>query len=169
MNFDNIETASERIMTQPGTIGVFKIAKVEFGESKQKGTKYLKMIFEDKNSSFNHSFYMVEKALSRLQSLAKAVLGAELRGDNSNEQLIAKFTGKQVALKVTGQVSDQGKGYPNLSFGGFCKPAGEVQFLEFNSKEDEEIEAAKAAMARNTTATADVESGEPAVAAGDKW
>lgn len=176
LNFDGIEAAADRIMTQPGTIGVFKIVKPEFGESKEKHTRYLKLVFEDKTSSFSHSFYLSEKALPRLQSLAEASLGAKLTGNLNDEQIIAKFTGKEVALKVTGQVSTTGKGYPNLSFGGFCKPKGEVQFLEFNSKEVEEIEAAKAAIARNPGASADQESagtatGAPAAGAatGEQW
>lgn len=155
-NFDNVQAAAEKIMTPPGTIGVFKMSKIEFGTSKQKGTAYMKVTFDDKESSFNHSFYLVPKALSRVQALAEAV-GKSLSGNMSDELLTKTFLDKELALKVTGQVSDNGKGYPNLSFGGFCKPKNEVQFLSFNRVEQEEIEIAKAALSRNASSTADQE------------
>jgi hypothetical protein len=171
LNFDNVTAAAEKIMTPPGTIDVFKISKVEFGSSKNKQTGFMKLTFENKDSSFNHSFYFSEKALPRIQSLAEA-LGSKLAGAMTDESLTARFLNKEIGLKVTGQVSDQGKGYPNLSFGGFCKPKTEVQFLAFNSKEKEEIEAAKSAMARNSSNTADQEEANMETAGagtGEKW
>lgn len=151
-NFDNVSSAAERIMTQPGTLGIFKISEVTFGVSKEKQSPFMELTFEDKDSSFKHPFYLSEKALPRIQSVIKAVMGKEVKGNINEEQLVVMLKGKEIALKVTGQVSNKGKGYPNLSFGGFCKPKGEVQFLEFNSKENDEIAAAKAAIARNSSA-----------------
>lgn len=166
-NFDGVNEASERAMTQPGTIDIFKIAKIEFSQTKNNLKDYMKTTFENKDTGFIHNFFMTnEQTLSRIQSLAKACTGGPLKGEVTNPQLKALFVGKTVALKVTGRVGDNGKGYPDLSFGGFAKPASQLGELSFTAKEQENIDAAKEAIRAAHITNADNESAPPPTAAG---
>lgn len=149
-DFSGSKAAEELILTLPGTIGVFNIGKVEFGTSKEKGTPYMKLIFDCKQaknaegkleaqkSSFNHSFYLTGGAMDRIQYLHKVLYGVELTGTTDTATLTAKFLNKEVALKVTGQIANTGKGYPDLSFAGFAKKKEEIDQLVFSKKEENE-------------------------------
>lgn len=167
INFAGVDVAKEMSMTYPGTIAVFKIADVSFAESTNTKTPYMKVTFEEQDdngksiSSFNDSFFLSEKALPRVQSLVVDATGKKLTAAVTEEQLVIMLKGKLIALKVTGQVSTNGKGYPKLGFGGFSKPAGEVQFLNFNKQEKDSIESAKAAIAASNAGNADAEGGAP--------
>ncbi len=167
INFAGVDVAKDMSMTYPGTIAVFKIADAVFGDSTNKGTRYLKCTFEELDeagksiTNFSDSFYLTQGALPRLQSLIADAVGKKADGNVTEEQLVVMLKGKKVALKVIGQVSSNGKGYPKLGFGGFSKPASEVQFLSFNKQDKDSIEAAKAAIASSQASNADAESGAP--------
>lgn len=177
-NFDGVEAASGISMTMPGTIGLFNIGKVEFGASKEKSTPFMKLTFEcykrrendnkmvDESSSFNHAFYMSsEGALKRVQYLALVMFGQEFTGRLTEAQLTAAFLGKKVALKVSGQVGNNGKGYPDLSFAGFAKKIEECENLSFNSQEAADIRDALEAIKEARSSNSDKET-EAAPSAG---
>ncbi len=180
-NFEGVAAAEGYTMTQPGTIGLFLIEKIEFGESKTKKTPQMKLFFTckmrvdekgqlvDDNSTFNHPFYMgSDGALKRVQYLAKVIRGEEFTGRLTTAQLEATFLNKEIGLKVTGQVGDNGKGYPALSFAGFAKPAAEFKadcsILSFNSTEAAEIREALEAIASSRSTNADSEDSAGAAA-----
>lgn len=174
VNFDGVEAAVGISMTMPGTIGLFKIEKVEFGLSKEKQTPFMKLNFAcqkvrqndgtlvDEQSTFNHSFYMSPAALKRVQYLAKVMFGQEFTGSLNEQQLTIAFEAKTVALKVTGQVSDKGKGYPDLSFAGYAKSASEfiadTSILSFNAQESRDVADALEAISSSKASNADQES-----------
>lgn len=175
-NFDGVEVAGDKRFTKPGTKGVFQIAGLEFGKSKNKGAAYMKVKFEDKESSFNDSFYFVganaEKTkamLSRIQTLVYAASQSKLTGNITQAQLEAKLLGKKLGLKVSGEVANNGKGYPKLSFGGFAVPEAEVEFLEFNSDELKAIDAALEAIANSSSNNSDGEDGGHSDAPNDEF
>lgn len=155
-NFDNVPEASEKGLTDPGTKAVFTITKVEFDTSKN-GKDFGEVTFDEGQSSFWHRFYMSEGAVSRMQTLYKAALGVPLSGDVNEEQIKAALTNKRVALKVIGRVGTDGKGYPDLSFGGFAKPEAQLAELEYTPKELELIQAAKDATATYNAVQSDTE------------
>lgn len=161
-NFDGVDEASEKEFTMPGVKGVFSISKVEFATSKN-GKDYGEVTFDNVVSHFRHRFYMSEGAISRMQTVYKAATGGQaLIGNNVAESaIIAALTGKQVALKVVGRVGNDGKGYADLSFGGFAKMPGQLAELEFTPKEKELIQAAKAATANQVAASPDTEAAAP--------
>lgn len=179
--FDGVEAAQGGSLTMPGTIGIFNISEVEFVKSKEKQTTGMKFTLSAKEilvagvltpeeSSFNHTFYMTPKALNRTQYLHEVMFDTKLSGTLSEQHLIAAFKGKDVALKVTGQVGDtNGKGYPNLPYAGFAKKVSEFKsnpsILKFSSSEHLEIEEALEAMRKSRSGNADKESGEGAPAA----
>lgn len=147
-DFSQSKAAEELVLTLPGTIGLFKTSKVEFGESKDKGTPFMKLTFEsskikdeagkmvDHKSSFNHSFYLTGGAMDRIQYLHKVLYGAEMTGTIDTVTLTQKFLNKDLALKVTGQINtSNGKGYPDLIYAGFAKKPAEIDQLTFSKKE----------------------------------
>lgn len=139
LNFSGVEEAKELRMTPPGTIDVFKIQKVEFNASKNKGTMYMGVQFSRKEDGFQHSFFLTEKALPRIQSLVKAATGKALDGEMEEQGMISMLEGKEIALRVTGKISENGKGYPDLPFGGFAKPAKQKDELTFSVTEKAQI------------------------------
>lgn len=151
-NFNNVDEASENSYTEPGTIAVFTIAEVKF-DTTQNGKDYMEVKFDESpTASMTHRFYMSEKALPRVQSLYKAVVGAPLQGENITEQqIIAALTGKQVALKITGRLYE-GKIYSDLPFGGFCKAPNLIGELAFTQRETNELESMRAQAAMATAA-----------------
>lgn len=169
-DFSGSKAAEELILTLPGTIGIFNIAKVEFGESKDKGTPFMKLTFEAKTvrgadgkmvpqkSSFNHSFYLTGGAMDRVQYLHKVLHGVEMTGNIDTNTLTAKFLNKEVALKVTGQINTQnGKGYPDLIYAGFAKKPAEVDQLAFSKKEEADNARTNDAIINGGNAQADKE------------
>lgn len=138
ISFKGVEEAKDRVMTRPGTIGVFKITDVKFGQSEKKATYFMGVTFSRKEDEFSHRFYLSEKALPRVVSLVKAASGVVLGDDVSEEKLIALLKGKEIAMKITGRIDEEnGKAYADLSFGGFCKDPAEIGELVFNHKEEE--------------------------------
>jgi hypothetical protein len=139
ISFKGVEEAKDRVMTRPGTIGIFKISDVKFGQSEKKATYFMGVTFSRKEDEFSHRFYLSEKALPRVVSLVKAASGTILDGDDvSEEKLIALLKGKELAMKVTGRIDEEnGKAYADLSFGGFCKDTAEIGELVFNHKEED--------------------------------
>lgn len=160
-SFDNVEEVSAKGFTEPGTKGKFKIAKVEFENSKNKGTRGMVVTFEDKTSSFRHTFWMTEKALGRIQSLSVAATGEKLTGDVSEDALKKKLEGKFLGLKVTGTVSDSGKGYADVPFSGFCTSKDKVEELSFSAKEQGDINRALEAIRNAAPVNADKETDSP--------
>jgi hypothetical protein len=166
-DFTGVDSAASKPLTKPGTIGVFKIQKVEFKGSKNKGTPTMEVQFENEDSSFTDRFFLkgsdddkTKKMLGRIQSLFESIYGPDgkLKGQINEEQIKVKLVGKELALKVSGEVSSNGKGYPRLSFGGFCKPKNEVSFLSFTSDEKKAIDEALEAIEASRSGNADSES-----------
>lgn len=177
-NFDEVEVPSGISMTMPGTIGLFNIGKVEFGNSKTNQTPFMKLTYNckkrrendgklvDEQSSFNHSYYMTSTgtkggALQRVQYLAEVMFGQKFSGKLSEEALTQAFLGKDVALKVSGQTGNNGKGYPDLSFAGYAKKASDFladpSILSFNSQEAADIKDALDAIKESRSSNADSE------------
>ena len=144
INFSGVEEAKERVMTTPGTIGVFSISNVEFGTTKNKGTYYMGVTFTRKEDEFQHSFFLSEKALPRVKSLVKHASGVELDTSVHEEKLITLLKGRNLAMKVTARFDDEnGRAYPNLPFGGFCKAPERVGELSFSKAEQDDIKRAE--------------------------
>src|SRR5690348_13578473 len=140
LNFKGVDEAKDLVMTKPGTIAVFNIEEVKFDSSKNKGTYYMGVKFSKKGDSFSHSFYLTEKALPRVKTLIKAVTGKVIEEELLEEQIKMMLTGKEVALKVIAKIDEEnGRAYPDLGFGGFCKPVANISELVFNDKEEEGI------------------------------
>lgn len=157
INFKGVEEARESQMTEPGTIDVFTIKDVKFDSTKNKGTYYMGITFARTADSFNHSFFLSEKALPRVKSLVKhACSGKELDDELSEEQLIAMLKDREVALKVIPKFDEEnGKVYPDLGFGGFCKDPDDVSKLAFNEREQADIKRAREMRSKSSTADAD--------------
>lgn len=150
-DFSGSKAAEEMNLTMPGTIGIFKVSKVEFGESKTEKTPFMRLVFEAQKvknaqgtledakpkSSFNHSFYLKSaESMGRVQYLHKVLYGGEMTGTINTVTLTEKFLNKEIALKVTGQVNKtNGKGYPDLVFAGFAKKPAEIDMLAFSPQE----------------------------------
>lgn len=174
-DFSNSKAATELELTLPGTIGIFDISKVEFGESKDKKTPFMKLHFASKKvkeknaagaevwidlkTTFNHSFYLTGGAMDRIQYLHKVLHDSEMTGSINEATLTAKFLNKELALKVTGQVADNGKGYPNLEYAGFAKKTADVEQLRFSTADLKKIEAAITAIVEGSVNKADKETG----------
>lgn len=168
IDFTGTEAASSKPYTRPGTIDVFKITKAEFDSSKNTKKPYLKLIFENTDSMFSHSFFLAgkdtdttKKVLSRIQYVLVTIHGeaGKLTGKITEEQIKAKLVGKEIGLKVKGEVSDQGKGFATLSFSGFASKPEEVKFLSFTKEEQQSIEEALEAIDASRSGRADAESG----------
>lgn len=168
IDFTGTEAASSKPYTRPGTIDVFKITKADFESSKNTKKPYLKLTFENKDSMFSHSFFLAgkdadstKKVLSRIQYMLVTIHGesGKLTGKITEEQIKLKLVGKEIGLKVSGEVSDQGKGFATLSFSGFASKPEEVQFLSFNKQEQQKIDEALEAIDAARSEKADVEPG----------
>jgi hypothetical protein len=172
-SFGGVAAATELELTMPGTIGIFDITKVEFGESKEKKAPYMRHVYTLKQildpetkelkaakpSSFNHDFYLNSAAvMARTQYLHKVMYGTEMTENANVAQLTAKFQGKEIALKVSGKVGDNGKGYPDLAFAGFAKKPEAVKELAFTAQEKGIIARAMAAIESGNLGNADKES-----------
>jgi hypothetical protein len=149
LNFDGVEEAKGGNMTMPGTISTFKIKAVGFDNSTNKGTRGMNIEFVDTNdgSSFKHTFWLSQKALTRVQHLVSHACKQKLQGQVSEPQLKAMLENKILPLKVTAQITSENKVYPDLSFGSFT--ADDINELSFTSSEREDIERGKAL--RNAT------------------
>lgn len=178
-NFSGVEAAEATTYVQPGTIGLFNIAKVEFGESSKKKTTQMTLTFEleksvnsegvlvDDQGILPHNFYMTPAAMKRIQYLAKVLFDEEIKGDAVTAvELQKRFEGKKLGLKVTGTVSDKGKGFGSLAYAGFAMKATEFtanpKSLQFNSGEKADIADALAAIKDSRASNADSESGNAA-------
>lgn len=168
LDFTGIDAAASKPFTKPGTIAVFKISDVKFEASKKASTPMMRVTFDRQEDAFSHNFMLqgkdadkTKKVLSRIQSLFIAALGegGKLTGKITEESIKAKLLKKEVALKVTGEVSDQGKGFATLGFGGFCAPVGEINFLSFTKDEQAKIDEALEAIASSRSGGADSEGG----------
>lgn len=156
INFKGVEKAKESTMTRPGVIDVFEIKEVKFDTTPKKGTYYMGVSFSRKADNFSHSFFLSEKALPRVKSLVEYATGKSLEEELQEDQLIALLTGKKLGLKVTGKIDpENGRAYPDLSFGGFGCIAADVEKLVFNEVELEKNEKAKAALASASIANAE--------------
>ncbi len=166
LNFKGVSEAKDSTMTKPGTISVFEIKEVKFDSSKNKGTYYMGVTFARKDDSFQHSFFLTEKALPRVKSLIKAATGTVVEDELLEEQLIKMLTGKKIALKVTAKIDDEnGRAYPDLAFGGFAKPEAQVGELVFSDKEDDLNRTAAEIASRGDISKADKAEGAPAAGA----
>lgn len=170
LNFDGVVATADKQFTRPGTIDIFEIKKVEFGKSKNKGTAGMTCTFENEDSSFNDTFYLqgstadkTKVMLGRVQALYSYVFGedAKLTGNVTPDQIVAKLTGKKLALKVGGEVSNTGKGYAKLGFAGFGAMADQVTFLKFNADEQKMVQNALDAIEASRTNRADSEGSAP--------
>lgn len=157
IDFTGVEEATGSNMTMPGTIATFKITDGEFVSSKDKGTPGLKCAFEEEQgSSFSHTFWLTENAISRVQHLAKHATGEKWVGQLDVNQMIASLKGKFVHLKVGAQINEKnGRVYPDLAFGGFS--ADTLEELKFNARELETIEKGKALASQTNVNNADTE------------
>lgn len=156
INFKGVAEAQEKTMTRAGVIDVFTISDVKFDSTKNKGTYYCGVKFERKNDSFSHSFFLSEKAVGRLKSLIKAATGKELEEEVYEDQISKMLLGAKVALKVTGKIdTENGRAYPDLSFGGFAKPAEKIGDLSFSDQENDKNKEAEKVYAKGRTSEAD--------------
>jgi len=159
MNFNEVKEAEGADFAIPGTKAIFTIASVESDVSKA-GKDFLKITFDSAQGGFNHYFYLVEKALSRVQHIWKHSHDGEmLTGDVTPEALVAGFVNKKVGLKLTGRIANNGKSYADLSFGGFaCDPTDEaLEALEFTKAELRDIDACNSNNEAAVPANADTE------------
>ena len=155
-NFDNVDDAGKGF-TQPGTIGIFTIKEVNFGNSTNKQTPYMELVLEDESSSFKEAFYLTAKALPKVQHMALAT-GEKISGDVTEDALKARFVNKKAALKVFGSVNEEkGTVYASLGFGGFAKPVDKLSELSWSTKELADIEKFAAIVANSSSANADTE------------
>jgi hypothetical protein len=166
INFDGVEATADKGFTRPGTIDVFKITKVEFANSSKKGTPGMVVTFENSESSFRHTFYLkastpdkTKTMLGRIQALLKYVRGEneKLQGNITPAILVAKLKDQELALKVGGEVSSNGKGFATLSFSGFGKMKNELSFLKFTAEEQTKIDEALEAIENSRANTSDQE------------
>lgn len=159
VDFTGVPEASDKAMTSPGTIDVFKITGVEFAETQNTGKPFMKVVFENKDSSFSHNFFMTQPALPRIQALARAVTGQPFTGNQvTEEQIASALKGKEVALKVLGRVNEEtGKGYPDLGFGGFGKSVAQKDELIFSATEQRIVNDTLEAIAQSRMGNADSE------------
>lgn len=156
INFKGVEEARESQMTEPGTIDVFTIKDVKFDSTKNKGTYYMGVTFARTADSFNHSFFLSEKALPRVKSLVKHAAQKELDDELSEEQLIKMLKDRDIALKVIAKFDeDNGRVFPDLGFGGFCKDPEDVAQLAFNEREKRDIERGREMRSKSKPADAD--------------
>lgn len=154
MNFDNVADKSAGYV-QPGTIDVFKVTETEIAKAKT-GTSQLVVSFKNKEGdSYRHYFAWTEKAAVNINHLVKNATGEGLKGDATIEGVAAKLKDRKVALKVTGRIAQNGKGYADLPFGSFAAPAGEVESLSFTAGEQTKIDAALAATGSPNAADSD--------------
>jgi hypothetical protein len=158
LNFKGVDEVKETVMTAPGTIDVFTIKDVVFETTKNKGTYYMGVTFNNKSSEFKHSFFLSEKALPRVKSLVKHATGKVLEDEVLEEQIIKMLKGKELAMKVTAKIDEEtGRAYPDLSFGGFSKEKEKIDELFFSDKEIELNKTAAAIRAAGSMANADKE------------
>lgn len=174
INFAGVDEARDKGFTSPGTIDIFEITNIEFVESPN-GKPYMKTRFENASSSFNHNFFLTEKALPRVQALATYTLDRKLDGEMTEDSLKAAFMNKKLALKVTGRVGDNGMGYADLPFGGYGKPVSKLEELTsigFSTSEQTGIDEAIEAINASRSASPDSESstaGTPAIAGTEEF
>jgi hypothetical protein len=170
MDFNNVNEASGGDMVKPGYKGIFAITEVK-DEKNTNDKQYLGITFTCADGSMRHSFYTSKAALPRIQHLWKKATQSDLTGNVTEQQIIAGLTGKNVGLKVTGRIGNNGKTYPDLSFGGFACVATpeELELLVFTKREEEDIAAALANLENQASSSADVETtdGAPAAPASD--
>lgn len=178
IDFGAINSASEFSRTSPGTIGVFIMSKIEYGEAKNdKKTPFMRVTFtgeerEDNPASltqFPHDFFLSAGALTRVQYMKEKLTGEKFTDTfTSTESLMAKmkatFEGKRIALKVTGKINpDKGTGFPDIPFGGFAAKAddwyADNSILKLTPQEKAVSEDVLAAMNRSSSAKADKETG----------
>ena len=156
MDFNNVNEASGGDMIKPGHKGVFTISKVE-DTANSNGKQYLAVTFDSPDGGLRHSFYTSQAALPRIKHLWSKATQSELEGNVTEQQIITGLTGKSVGLKITGRIGNNGKTYPDLSFGGFaCLPA-DIDSLEFTKKEQDDIEKALANLEAQASSAADAE------------
>lgn len=162
LNFDNVEEPGLPL-TSPGTIAIFLISEPKFDSSKEKGTPFLGVNFQQIGdtgsivSQFTESFYTTQKAMPRIQHLVSRSTGSKLAGDVTEEQIVTKLKGKKVALKVGGRVGSNGNGYPRLAFGNFAAAPDKIGELSFTPAEQAEVEKALQAIAESRSRNADSE------------
>jgi|GEM_PF-5065158 len=126
-NFDEVEESTGRTNLSPGVYET-KITKVEFGKSKNKGTEFIKVTFQDDKSNLIHSedFYLSKGALPRVQHLVSQATGVKLTGEVTEQSLSAKLIGKRVRIALGGEKKINNSGdvvtYSQLGFGGFAQP-----------------------------------------------
>lgn len=166
INFDNVVATADKGFTRPGTIDEFEITKIDLGKSKTKQTLGLTVRFENDNSGFSHTFYLkgsddtkTKTLLGRVQALLQYIGGEgnKLSGQVNLAQFNAKMLKKKLALKVTGEVSNTGKGFATLGFSGFGKPANELKFLKFTAEEEKAIDKALEAIESSRSNNSDSE------------
>lgn len=150
-------------LTAPGTIAVFKLKEVEVFAEPGKTPRY-QVTFEESDGgpSFKHSFFITDKAIPRFRYLMEKALQSEDLGNMEEAQIITGLTGKELGLKVSGEISKDGKGFPTLSFGGFASSPAEVGTLKLTRKEEGDVQAALEAQRNNSNGSASAD--QPAAA-----
>lgn len=142
INFEGIKAAAETNRIEPGTIAEVKITKAEVKPSSQKGTPGLFLTFQTKEgATHTEPFWLSEKALPRVQTVSKHILGEELTGNLTYAQICAKFTDKIVAAKFIASEGSDGKYYTGMPYGSLIRPVDKIGELSFNTKEVGEIDA----------------------------
>lgn len=154
MNFDftGSKIAESREFTLPGTIGIFISTKIEFGESKEKKTPYMRIHWQaekvkkdgqlvPETSSFSEDYFLTQNALDRINYIHDKIHGGTMSGSISTEQLTAKFLNKRLALKVGGQISSNGKGFTRLGYSGYAEKPEDIEKLKWSTREENENKA----------------------------
>lgn len=117
-------------MVQPG-VQTLTISKIEEATAGDKAVLQVTFDSTEAEASFNHRFFLTEKALPRVQYLIEKFTGKPLEGSFSVPALSAILVGKSKSCVVDGEVRPRekdGKVYNNtyatLRFAGFVEPEG---------------------------------------------
>lgn len=150
-SFDNVSAAEEgRAITAPGTIAAFTIEEVKFDE--KNGKEFFQITFGRKEDSFREYYYLTEKAAERFVYLYNKVMGTENLPE-AEAGIISALTGKTIALKVIGSISQtNGKGWPALPYSGYARAVADMGELSFSNTEQNKINDALAAQRQSVAA-----------------
>lgn len=135
-------TASQgSTLVRPGTIDKFTVEKVEITADVEGKTDNAKITFSSASGNFNHTFYITQGALPRINHLLSQFLRKSNSGQASFEQIVnalKSLEGTSAYLRVFGKLNtDKGTVYPDLPFGGFAAQTAEE--LTWSAKEQTQL------------------------------
>lgn len=122
-NVEEAQASAGGGMARPGTKALFSVEKVVFGESSNKKTPQLEVHFTSDKGGFRETFYITAAAMSRIKHLFIQFHKKDFTGTLSKEAFVSaaeQLVGKSAWMILTGKVTDEGKAYPALPYGGFA-------------------------------------------------